>query len=90
MLFEHVLGCRKIAWFAQIGLYTETFLLLLVLIVTVTLLLLLWESQKQLSTTMVLFVFNIVFSNTLFMISYILLLSQTTSDEPYGALDVTV
>ncbi|VDK70528.1 unnamed protein product [Litomosoides sigmodontis] len=41
---------RNIAWFAEIGLYIETFLLLLVVTVTVTLLLLLWKTYKHLST----------------------------------------
>ncbi|KAM3722166.1 NAD(P)H-quinone oxidoreductase subunit 5, chloroplastic [Dirofilaria immitis] len=80
---------RKIAWFAKIGLHAEKFLLLLVLIITVILLLLLWKSYKHLSTAMILFVLNIIFSNSLFIVSFIFLLSETIDHKSYWTLDNT-
>ncbi|VDM95659.1 unnamed protein product [Thelazia callipaeda] len=68
VLFEFF--SRTIAWFAKIGLYIEAFLLLLVLFVTIILLSLLWKSYKHLSTATALFIFNIIFSNTLFILSF--------------------
>lgn len=78
---------RIIAQFAKIGLFIEAILLLFVLLNTLILSVLLWYSHKKLSTATVLFIINIIFSNTLFIISFIFLLSQVINDNPFGTLD---
>ncbi|VDK61215.1 unnamed protein product [Anisakis simplex] len=77
---------RKIAKIAEIGLTVEAILLLLVVTNTVMLSILLLKTKDHLSTATILFIFNILFSNVLFIASFVGLFADFLDDEQFGQL----
>lgn len=73
-----ILGQR--AWF---GVKIEMALLVCVTINTVILSVLLVQTRKHLSTATILFIFNILFSNSLFVASFVCLFSDLFTDLPF-------
>ncbi|GMT31046.1 hypothetical protein PFISCL1PPCAC_22343 [Pristionchus fissidentatus] len=82
--FENSIKFRALSDEAWHGIYIEGALLCLVLLMTIFLTFLLIKTSRSLSTATVLFVFNIIFSNVLFLSSFMFLYSDLLSDETYG------
>uniref|UniRef100_A0A0K0F8H1 G_PROTEIN_RECEP_F1_2 domain-containing protein n=1 Tax=Strongyloides venezuelensis TaxID=75913 RepID=A0A0K0F8H1_STRVS len=74
---------------ALIGVYVEICLLILVIFNTLCLSILLYQTQSHLSTATILFIFNILFSNFLFVSSFGILFSDLLSENPYAPLSDT-
>lgn len=69
------------------GVYIEIGLLFGIVINSLMLTFLLYETRKHLSTATILFIFNILFSNALFVASFICLFSDMFSDISYGNIE---
>ncbi|CAI5455951.1 unnamed protein product [Caenorhabditis angaria] len=76
---------QDLAYKAFLGFRIEGCLLIAVFINTILLAMLLYKTQKNLSTATVLFVFNIMFSNVLFMMSFSFFFVDLNSNKPYGS-----
>ncbi|KAI1728803.1 hypothetical protein DdX_01006 [Ditylenchus destructor] len=68
---------------ALLGVYIEFCLLLGIVLNTVVLSALLYQTRNHLSTATILFIFNILFSNALFVASFVCLFSTMLSDISY-------
>ncbi|GMT02671.1 hypothetical protein PENTCL1PPCAC_24845, partial [Pristionchus entomophagus] len=77
-------GFKELSDEAWHGIYIEGGLLCLVLLMTIFLTFLLIKTSHHLSTATVLFVFNIIFSNVLFLSSFMFLYSDLINDQTYG------
>lgn len=69
---------------SRLGLNIEFGLLIGVIANTTILSILLIQTHKKLSTTAILFIFNILFSNALFVASFICLFLDLFSDLPFS------
>ncbi|CAB3410370.1 unnamed protein product [Caenorhabditis bovis] len=78
---------RSLAEYALLGFRVEAVLLIAVFFNTVLLAFLLLKTRKNLSTATVLFVFNIMFSNVLFMMSFSFFFIDLISSKSYGAVN---
>uniref|UniRef100_A0AC34QYR9 G-protein coupled receptors family 1 profile domain-containing protein n=1 Tax=Panagrolaimus sp. JU765 TaxID=591449 RepID=A0AC34QYR9_9BILA len=67
-----------------IGVFVEVVLLGLVVINSTLLTVLLLQTKDKLSTATILFIFNILFSNALFLASFVCMFSDFYDDLPYG------
>lgn len=74
----------KIGETAAIGVFVEIILLGAVTFNTVFLSILLHQTKDKLSTATILFIFNILFSNALFVASFVCMFSDFYDDDPYG------
>ena len=72
---------------AQRGVYVELTLLVGIIVNTALLAGLLHQTKKQLSTATILFVFNILFSNVVFVSSFLCLFYELFTGERYGAAE---
>ncbi|KHN88894.1 hypothetical protein Tcan_02618 [Toxocara canis] len=77
---------REIARFAEIGFTVEASLLAIVVLNTIMLSTFLLQTKDHLSTATILFIFNILFSNVLFIASFICLFIDFFDEKPYGQL----
>uniref|UniRef100_A0A915D4I1 G-protein coupled receptors family 1 profile domain-containing protein n=1 Tax=Ditylenchus dipsaci TaxID=166011 RepID=A0A915D4I1_9BILA len=72
---------------ALLGVYVETCLLVGIVLNTLFLSVLLYQTRKHLSTATILFIFNILFSNALFVASFVCLFSDMLAGISYGSVD---
>uniref|UniRef100_A0AC35UAI0 G_PROTEIN_RECEP_F1_2 domain-containing protein n=1 Tax=Rhabditophanes sp. KR3021 TaxID=114890 RepID=A0AC35UAI0_9BILA len=85
-LMENMGGFQVIGSQAELGIYVELGLLICVVVNSIFLSILLFQTQSHLSTATILFIFNILFSNFLFVASFCVLFSDLVSTEPYGSI----
>uniref|UniRef100_A0A914CD23 G-protein coupled receptors family 1 profile domain-containing protein n=1 Tax=Acrobeloides nanus TaxID=290746 RepID=A0A914CD23_9BILA len=78
---EEIKQLGKEAW---VGVYIEVILVLVVIAITIILSFLLAQTRGHLSTATILFVFNILLSNALFVASFICLFSDFFDHLPYS------
>ena len=71
---------------SAIGILVEILLLILVIFNTVFLSILLHQTKDKLSTATILFIFNILFSNALFVASFVCMFSDFYDEMPYGSV----
>uniref|UniRef100_A0A914ZC04 G-protein coupled receptors family 1 profile domain-containing protein n=1 Tax=Panagrolaimus superbus TaxID=310955 RepID=A0A914ZC04_9BILA len=76
----------KIGEHAALGVFIEILLLGAVIFNTVFLSILLHQTKDKLSTATILFIFNILFSNALFVASFVCMFSDFYIEEAYGAV----
>uniref|UniRef100_A0A914MRA2 Uncharacterized protein n=1 Tax=Meloidogyne incognita TaxID=6306 RepID=A0A914MRA2_MELIC len=74
---------REVASQARLGLVVEIGLLFGIVFNTTILSALLYQIRHNLSTATILFIFNILFSNVLFVASFVCLFSNMLSDSDY-------